>query len=255
MKVTLSRITIALSITLLSYAFDAGAQGIDGEIQGVVADVSGTLLPGVTVTIVNTETRASRTVRTNASGRFAAPAVAPGRYEATAAFAGFAPRRLENLRVPVGETVNLRFELRPALAPETITIGELPPVIDPARSHAATLIEDAAVTHLPIKSRNFIDLAPTAAGVTRDLATGDILIAGQASSANAISVDGGELLGFGTYQFSQEAVQEFRVDLNGYRAELGRASGGVIHAVTKSGTNALHGSAVALRGGSEVTTP
>lgn len=255
MKVTFSRITIALGLSLLSYALNAGAQGTDGEIQGVVADVSGTLLPGVTVTIENTETRASRTVRTDASGRFTAPAVAPGRYEVTAAFTGFAPRRQEGLRVPVGQTVNLRFELRPALAPETITIGELAPVIEPARSHAATLVEEAVVTHLPLKSRNFIDLAPTAAGVTRDLATGDIRVAGQSSSANALSVDGGELLGFGTYQFSQEAIKEFRVDMNGYRAEYGRASGGVIHAVTKSGTNGLHGSAIALRGGSEITTP
>jgi hypothetical protein len=68
-------------------------------------------------------------------------------------------------------------------------------------------------------------------------------------------VDGGELLAFGTYQFSQEAIQEFSIEMNGYRAEYGRASGGVIHAVTKSGTNALHGSAIALRGGSTVGAP
>lgn len=255
MNVTLSKTVIVLAAVLLSYAFEAGAQGTDGELQGVVVDISGSALQGATVTIVNTETRATRMVRTDASGRFTAPAVPHGRYEATAAFAAFAPRRQENLRVSVGETVNLRFELRPAIQPETLTIGGLPPVIDPARSYAAALIEEAAVAHLPVKSRNFVDLAPIASGVSRDLATGDLLIAGQSSSANTISVDGGELLGFGTYQFSQEAIQEFRVDVNGYRAEYGRASGGVIHAITKSGTNAFHGSAIALRGASAMSSP
>ena len=255
MNVTLPKIAMVLVAVLLSYAFDAGAQGTDGELQGVVVDISGTPVPAVTVTIVNTDTGASRTVRTDTRGRFTAPAVPTGRYEATAALSGFAPRRQENLRVPVGETVSVRFELRPAVDPETLTINELAPVVDPARSNAAALIEEAAVTHLPVKSRNFVDLAPIAGGVSRDLATGDMRIAGQPSSANAISVDGGELLGFGTYQFSQEAIQEFRVDVNGYRAEYGRASGGVIHAITKSGTNAFHGSAIALRGASAMSSP
>jgi hypothetical protein len=85
--------------------------------------------------------------------------------------------------------------------------------------------------------------------VTRDQVTGSTLIMGQAGDAHIARVDGGELLGFGTYQFAQEAIQEFRVDVNGYRAEYGRAAGSVIHAITRSGTNALHGSAIALRGG------
>ncbi len=255
MKSTFARITITLAVLLLSLPSFARAQGTDGEIQGVVVDLAGTALPDATITIVNTGTGASRTVRTDASGRFAAPALADGLYEATAESAGFAPRRQETLRLAVGETVNLRFELRPAPLPETLTVGGLLPVIDPARSHAATLVEEASVTHLPVKSRNFVDLAGIAGGVSRDLTTGDMLIAGQRSSANIVSVDGGELLGFGTYQFSQEAIQEFRVDMNGYRAEYGRASGAVIHAITKSGTNRFHGSAIALRGGSPVTAP
>ncbi len=255
MDVPLRKIAIVLVALLLSFAPEARAQGTDGEIQGVAVDISGAALPGVTVTIVNMETGATRTVRTDGRGRFMASAVPTGRYEATAAFSGFAPRRQENLRVTLGETVNLNFELRPAIDPDTLTLGELAPVIDPARSHPAAHIEEAAVTHLPVRSRNFVDLALIAGGASRDLFTGDLLIAGQAASANALSVDGGELLGFGTYQFSQDAIQEFRVEVNGYRAEYGRASGGVIHAITKSGTNAFHGSAIALLGGSAMSSP
>lgn len=255
MNVPLLKIAIVLVALLLSFSPEARSQGTDGEIQGVAVDISGSALPGVTVTIVNMETGATRTVRTDGRGRFTASAVSTGRYEATAAFPGFAPRRQENLRVTLGETVNLSFELRPAIDPETLTLGELAPVIDPARSHPAAHIEETAVTHLPVRSRNVVDLAPVAGGVSRDLATGDMLIAGQAARANAISVDGGELLGFGTYQFSQEAIQELRVEVNGYRAEYGRASGGVIHAITRSGTNAFHGSAIALRGGSAMSSP
>ena len=108
MNLTLPKIAIVLVTLLLSFAFEAGAQGTNGEIQGVAVDISGTPLPAVTITIVNTETGASRTLRTDARGRFTASAVPTGHYEATAAFSGFAPRRQENLRVPVGETVNLR---------------------------------------------------------------------------------------------------------------------------------------------------
>ena len=255
MKVTLPTLAVALATALFSFAFDAAAQGTDGEIQGVAVDLSGAALPGVTVTIVNAETGSSRKIHTDGRGRFAAPGVPAGRYEVTAAIPGFAPRRQEGLRVPVAETVTVRFELRPAPDPETITLNELAPVIDRARSHPADVIEEAAITHLPVKTRNVLDLAATGVGVTRYLATGEMLIGGQASIANTVSVDGGELLGFSAYQFSQEAIQEFRVDANGYRAEYGRASGGVIHAITKSGTNAVHGTALAMSGASVLSNP
>src|SRR6266542_4287337 len=104
----------ALIVTLLSCASLVRAQGTDGEIQGLVVDVSG-------------------------GARFVAPAVAVGLYEVTAAIDGFAPRRHEDLRVSVGKTVSLRIELRAALDPETITVAELPPVIEPTRSHPAAV--------------------------------------------------------------------------------------------------------------------
>jgi hypothetical protein len=250
MNATFSRLVVTLAIALLSYSASARAQAADGEIQGVVVDLAGTTLQAVTITVVNVETGATRVVRTDANGRFAAPGLAVGRYEATAACAGFAPRRQENVAVSVGETLGIRFELRPAADPETLTVGDLPPAIDPTGAQVGTLIEEPAVRHLPIRTRSVVTLAGTAAGVTRDLVSGEMLIAGQAGAANTVSVDGAELPAFGAYLFSPEAIQEFRVDVSGYRAEYGRASGGVIHAVTKSGTNAFHGSARALTGGS-----
>ncbi len=108
-----------------------------------------------------------------------------------------------------------------------------------------------------MKSRDVVvDEAGTAVpGVTRDLATGAPAIAGQVGAANTVFVDGGELFGLGPYQFSQDAIQELRIDVSAYRAEYGRASGSVIHAITKSGTNTFRGSALAFRGVSTLTTP
>jgi hypothetical protein len=249
MNVMPLRLALVLILVLFGPGMEAHARGVDGDIRGVVVDLAAAPLSDVTVTIVNTETGATRDVRTDSRGRFAAPAVAAGRYEVTAALASFAPRRQENVVVPLAQTVELRLELRPATAAETITVGEFPRVIEPSRSDVGHVVEEAALVHLPVKSRNFFDLTTTTPGVTRDLVTGAVLFMGQSGDANSATVDGGELLDFGSYQFSKEAIQEVRVNLNGYRAEYGRASGSVVEAITRSGTNRFHGSAIALRGG------
>ena len=113
MTVTPPRLAFALIIALFSHAFDATAQGIDGELQGVAVDLSGTQLPEVIVTIVNTETGARREATSDDQGRFTAAGLPPGLYEATAESPRYAPRRQENFLVPVGQTVAVRFELRP----------------------------------------------------------------------------------------------------------------------------------------------
>jgi hypothetical protein len=241
------KMTLMSALLWFSFAAITAAQEAGGEIQGVTVDMSGAALPDVTLTIVNTQTNATRVVHSDTRGRFSVPSLNTGRYEVTAELAGFSPRRHEDLRVSVGETLAISFELRPATNAETITVAERPRALDPARSHAASLIDQAAVTHLPIKSRNVTDLVATTPAVTRDRASGALVIAGQPGAANTMSVDGGELIGFGTYRFSEAAIEEVRVDVSGYSAEYGRASGGVVRAVTRSGSNDFHGSALGYR--------
>ena len=240
-------VTLTLLAALLSYSSPVRAQAVTGELQGVVVDEAGAAVTGATVTVVNTGTGTTRELRADDQGRFAAPGLQVGWYEVTASESRFAPRRQEGLHLPLGQIVTLRLELRAAPLPETLTIALAPSTIDRAQAHASALIEEAALMHLPTKGRDFLDLAQTVPGVTRDLSTGAPVLAGQMGTANTVFVDGGELFGLGPYQFSQDAIKELRIDVNAYRAEYGRASGGVLHAITKSGTNRFHGSASAFR--------
>lgn len=248
---------LVIAAALASYGSGVSAQTPAGEIKGLVVDQTGAALPDVSLTIVNTETTATRELRTDRDGRFTAPGLRVGSYEVTAARAGFATRRQEALPVQVGRTSWVRLELTLAAEPETITVADVAPVIEPARSHIAGFIDAPSIENLPANGRQFLDLTLSLPGVTRDVETGQVLIAGNDATMNRVLVDGADSItfwpplgvsgAFAPYPVSPDAVQEFRVDLNGYRAEYGSA-GSVIHVVTKSGTNQFRGVASAFHG-------
>src|SRR5712691_7467441 len=233
----------------------AHAQSATGEVQGTVVDQSSAVLPGVSISITNTATGATRETVTDAGGLFAIPGLPVGPYELTATLQGFAARRQSDVGVRVGQTITLRLELGVAALAETITVAGTTPVIEMTRSQVSSVVNSTAVANLPTNGRNFIDFVLLTPGVTRDVRSGDISFAGQRGTLNSLVVDGadnnntffGQALGrTGTgrapYQFSQDAVQEFQVNRNAYSAEYGRAGGAVINVVTKSGTNDFHGS-------------
>jgi outer membrane receptor protein involved in Fe transport len=246
----------ALALFLSWSAPPALAQSATGEIQGTVVDSSGAVLPGVTISIVNTATGATREAVTGADGLFAVPGLPVGPYEVTASLQGFASQRQPDLRVQVGQAITLRLELGVAAVAETITVAGTSPIVETTRSQVSSVVNSTAVANLPANGRNFIDFVLLTPGVTRDVRTGDISFAGQRGTLNSLVVDGadnnntffGQSLGRtgsgrAPYQFSQEAVQEFQVNTNAYSAEYGRAGGAVINVVTKSGTNEFSGSA------------
>jgi outer membrane receptor protein involved in Fe transport len=244
-------------VALLCSSFPpaALAQSATGEIQGTIVDQSGAVLPGVTVSIVNTATGATREVATDADGLFGVPGLPVGPYEVTASLQGFAVQRQPDVRVQVGQAITLRLQLQVAAVAETITVAGTSPVLETTRSQVSSVVNATAVANLPANGRNFIDFVLLTPGVTRDVRTGDISFAGQRGTLNSLVVDGadnnntffGQSLGRtgsgrAPYQFSQEAVQEFQVNTNAYSAEFGRAGGAVINVVTKSGTNDFSGS-------------
>ena len=247
----------AIVALLLSWSVSAAfPQSTTGEIQGTIVDQSGAVLPGVTITIVNTATGATREAITGTDGLFTVTGLPVGPYEVTASLQGFATRRQPDVRVQVGQTVTLRLELGVAAVAETITVAGTAPVVETTRSQVSSVVNATAVANLPTNGRNFIDFVLLTPGVTRDVRTGDISFAGQRGTLNSLVVDGadnnntffGQTLGRtgsgrAPYQFSQEAVQEFQVNTNAYSAEYGRAGGAVINVVTKSGTNNFSGSA------------
>ena len=242
--------TLVVATALISFAPAAHAQSPAGDIRGVVVDQTGSPLADVPVTIISNETGLRRELHTDNEGRFTAPALRVGTYEVTAARQGLATRRQESLPVNVGRTSWVRLELTPAAEPETITIADIPTVTERTRSHMARAIERVEIENLPANGLQFLDLTLSLPGVMRDVDTGEIFIAGRDAGMNRVVVDGGDPMVLWSplgmsgapvpYFLSRDAVQEFRVDVNGARADSG-AAGSTIHVVTKSGTNQFRG--------------
>ena len=248
----------ALAACLLGPALPARAQSqsAGGTIQGTVRDESGAALPGVSVSIRNEATGIVRETRTDATGVYKAPLLPVGSYEVAATLQGFATTRRPGQRLTVGAVLDADLSLKVASQTEEVTVTAEAPLIESTRAAQASTVNERAVANLPVNGRNFIDFTLTTPGVVKDTRTGDISFAGQRGTLNSLVIDGadnnntffGQTLGRtgsgrAPYQFSQDAVQEFEVNRNAYSAEYGRAGGAVINVVTKSGTNAFHGSA------------
>ena len=163
---------------------------------------------------------------------------------------GFAPQVREGVVLTLGSAVDLPFTLAVAGAQEQVTVTAEAPVVDTQKTAVASVVSQQQIDSLPINGRNFISFSVITPGVTTDRtpqqgasATSGLTFAGQRARSNNITVDGLDnndaAVGGVRATFSQEAVREFQVLTNSYSAEFGKASGGVVNIVTKSGTNRL----------------
>jgi hypothetical protein len=222
------------------------------DLGGTVVDQSAAVLPGATVTAQNVDTNYERSAITDERGHFLIPALPPGTYHVRAEMQGFTPRTLEHVVLALGSLVDVRLALNVAGGQETVQVSGDAPVIDTQRTVVSTVISQAQIEHLPINGRNFIGFSLLAPGVVSDRTpqqgasgTSGLSFAGQRARSNNITVDGLDnndaIIGAVRATFSQEAVREFQVLTNAYSAEFGKASGGVVNIVTKSGTNSFAG--------------
>ncbi|MCC7157582.1 MAG: TonB-dependent receptor [Bryobacterales bacterium] len=249
--------SLALSVPLLISAGAYAQSEVGGAtVTGTVADSSGASVLGAKVTLANDQTGFSRVVETNTAGLFTFVRVPVGVYLVSVEMTGFKPIRRPNVELAVGAVLNLDFTLEVGSTQETVTVTGEVPLVETTRSQTSTNVNERAVRDLPINGRNFLDFTLLTPGVVRDPRGGDLSFGGQRGTANSLLVDGMDSnnLFFGQsagragsgrnpYSFSQDAVQEFQVNANGYAAEIGRAGGGVINVVTKSGANDIHGTA------------
>ena len=139
-----------------------------GNIEGVVTDATGAVLPGVTVVVKNTQTNVSREAITDADGRYRAQALQPGTYQVTATLAGFQAKPIDDIAVQVGQTYGVDVRMRPAGVSEEITVTGESPVVDTSRTDVSNVVGEAAISNLPVTGRrweNFVLLSP---GVTND---------------------------------------------------------------------------------------
>ncbi len=245
----------ATALTLVIAASVFGQQAATATIEGVVTDPNGAVVQGAKVTARNVGNGFTRELTTDDSGIYRLTALPPGNYQLSASAQGFAENKYGSITLNVGQKLNLDLMLRVNVT-ETVEITAQGTVVETTRTQVSGAVDERAVRDLPVNGRNFLDFVTLTPGVVRDPRGGDLSFGGQKGTLNSIQIDGvdnnnlffGQALGRtgsgrAPYQFSQDAVQEFQVNTNSYSAEFGRAAGGTINVITKSGSNEFHGAA------------
>jgi len=237
---------------LIAFAPSADAQSTTaGAIGGSVADQSKAVIPGASVSVKNVGTNTSSTATTDESGRFRIINLQPGEYSVEVTVKGFSPYKRGNVIVEVGLVTSLEIELSVAGTVETIETTAEAPVINTQQQDFASNINQKAINELPINGRRWSNFALMTPGAAPDGNFGLISFRGISGLLNNNTVDGGDnnQAFFAeergrtriSYVISQAAIQEFQVNTSNYSAEYGRSAGGVVNAVTKSGSNQFHG--------------
>ena len=229
--------------------------GANGSIHGVVRDPAGAVVPGAEVMIENASNSVKRTVHTDQDGVFTVPALPPAAgYSATVNKAGFAPSELAGITVLVGEDTNVAINLKIAGTRTKIAVEEAAPVASLTKVNVSQVIENSQIMDLPINGRRVDTYVLLTPAVVPDGVQGLVSFRGMAGG-NAFLTDGNDTSNqfFSenagrtriSTQISQDAVQEFQSLASGYSAEYGRASGGIINTITRSGSNDTHGTVYA----------
>jgi len=238
-------------LILLPVNLFAQARLTAADLQGTVRDSSGAVVPGVTVTATNVATNQARMATTDKDGRYYISALQPGTYKISAELSGFAAQARTGVRLVIGQLAVLDFAMSPGTQ-ESIIVSARAPVVDTTQTSVSTVIGQEQIDALPTNNRNFLSFSVITPGVTFDntpqqgaSATSGLTFGGQRGRSNNIMVDGVDnndpVVGAVRSTFSQEAVQEFQVLTNSYSAEFGKATGGIVNIITRSGTNEFSG--------------
>ena len=231
------------------------AQEGTASLRGTVLDANGAVVPAATVSITNQETGINRrSVVTNESGDYVFTSLTPGLYRVTVEATNFKTAVKENVRLNVGETQEFNFSMEVGGSQETVTVTNDEPLVETSTSRIGGNISQEELTELPSINRNYIGFVGLVPGVVPNISTesfgsDSVSVNGQDPRYNNFNLDGannnddviGQRAG-AQARTALEAVQEFQVLTNQFSAEFGRTSGGIINAVTKSGTNAFRGS-------------
>jgi hypothetical protein len=248
---SISRLLV-LALLVAAFAVPTFAQVDKASVEALALDASKAPLPGVTVTLSRPETGTSSVQVTDASGRAIFQSQQPGNYTVDFSLEGFAPVHEQKIVLRVGEQARLSVAMRQA-ASETITVTGEAPIVDVHKSDSSTNIVPEQIESLPVADRDFQRLAFIAPGVQRERGSfrfingGPVIGAGGNASQSTILVNGVDMTdqvnGLSRARFSQDAIREFRVITNRFDTEIGGSAGGALSIVTKSGTNAITGSA------------
>src|SRR5215470_2695928 len=244
-------VLFCLIFASLGYAQSAASATIVGQ----VTDSQGLVVPNATVTATNTATGIVHTAKTTSSGNYTIPNLSPGTYDVKVQAPSFAASEAKGIRLNVGDQRDVNVSLSAAGKAEVLEVTAEAPLIETTKTEVSTNVDSLSMERLPTfagaggVANDYAQLALTAPGVKMDTSglTTDLIGPGSINNrANLYNVDGANITdqlvsgrdGLGA---SVDEIQEFQVLTNNYNAEVGQAGGLVINAVTKSGTNTIHG--------------
>ncbi|HEV8426386.1 MAG TPA: TonB-dependent receptor [Pyrinomonadaceae bacterium] len=243
-----------VSLLVLVFSAIAFAQSTTtGSIGGVVTNPAKEVVPGAAVTAKNVGTNKEDAATTDDSGRFKVANLQPGVYSVTVNSSGFSPTTQDNVVVEIGRETTLEVALAVGPVTGTVDVSAEAPVINTTQQDFSTNLNQTSINELPVNGRRWSNFAILTPSATPDGNFGLISFRGISGLLNNSTVDGGDNnQGFfseergrtrSAYSISQAAIREFQVNTSNFSAEYGRSAGGVINAITKSGTNDFHGSA------------
>src|SRR5580698_6584162 len=237
------------------FSVNLGAQNIStAQLNGAIHDPSGAVVSGAVVTVEDVSKGFSRSTTSDSQGNYQLVLLPPGTYTVTVTSPGFNKLVEENVVLTTGEQAQLSLSMPIGAVDQVVTVSTGADIIETQRSSQSTTVDQLRIENLPTNGRNYISFTLTNSQIARDAApsigaipTSGLNFGGVRARSNSINIDGadaGDYISGGTRTtVSQDAVQEFQIITNGFDAEYGRASGGVVNIITKSGTNNTHGSA------------
>lgn len=250
----MSKIVKLFSVGFLVLALSAIALGqstVTGAVGGTVTNPNKEVVPGAAITVRNVGTNQEATGTTDDDGRFRIINLQPGTYAITVNGPGFSPFTQDGVVVEVGQVTSLDVPLSIGPVSGTVEVTGEAPVINTTQQDFSSNINQTSINELPINGRRWSNFALLTPGTVPDGNFGLISFRGISGLLNNSTVDGGDnnQAFFSeergrtrlSYSTSQAAVREFQVNTSNYSAEYGRAAGGVVNTVTKSGTNEYHG--------------
>src|ERR1700681_915726 len=255
---------IAILAIVHLFTAQASAQVSGATLSGTITDPSGAVIAGAQVSITNKATGINRTVTTDSAGLYSAPNLQAGAYEVAISATGFSTTKEQNLTLTVGAQQTMDISLKIGTAEQTVLVTEAAQAVQLGTSTISSEIQSKQVLEMPLNGRDWTSLATLSPGVNAietqmAFETGSprgnrgfgsqLTISGGRPTQNNYRLDGNSINDYSSggprtaigVSLGVDAIQEFSVLTGNYSAEYGRTSGGVVNAISKSGTNAFHG--------------
>ena len=250
-KRLLAMVAVVVFLVFVTRPTDAQTSGT-ATISGTVTDASGAAIPNAAVVVTDADTGVSRTLTSNGAGAYTAPFLQPGHYEVVIGGGSFSKIDRKNLNLTVGQILTIDASLAAGSVTTEVEVTSASPLVDTQKTEVSQTVSEHLIGNLPVNTRNWSSFVLMTPNVTQDGGTGLVSFHGISGLYNQNYVDGSnnnqilfsEARGRSSgapYVYSVDSIKEFQAETSNYSVEFGQAAGGQVNAITKSGTNSIHG--------------